>query len=157
MRDRSCGTGADSSGSTTTTTTATATAPPPPAPRAPPPSGSQKTIGYVVGGVGVAALVTAGVLEGLALNKKSKADEPDQCVNGYCSPNGFQTIEDAKRLATIGQWVGIGGVLFTAVGATLVLTAPSSRETARAKRPARVGAGGWIAPSGGGITINGSL
>jgi tetratricopeptide (TPR) repeat protein len=141
----------------TATATATATAPPPPAPRAPPPSGSQKTIGYVVGGVGVAALLTAGVLEGLALSKKSKADEPDQCVNGYCSPNGFQTIEDAKRLATIGQWVGIGGVLFTAVGATLVLTAPSSQETARAKRPARLSAGGWIAPSGGGIALSGSL
>lgn len=139
------------------TATTTAPPPPPPAPRPLPPSGSQKTIGYVVGGVGVAALITAGVLEGLALSKKSKADEPDQCVNGYCSPNGFQTIEDAKRLATIGQWVGIGGVLFTAVGATLVLTAPSSKETAGAKRPARVGASGWIAPSGGGIALSGSL
>lgn len=139
------------------TTPAPAPAPTPPPRRPPPPSGSQKTIGFVVGGVGVVALVTAGVLEGMALSKKSKADEPDQCVNGYCSPNGFQTIEDAKDLATIGQWVGIGGVLLTAVGATLVFTAPSSTEAARAKRPLRVGAGGWVAPGGGGIAISGRL
>lgn len=138
-------------------TTAPTPAPAPPPPRPPPPSGSQKTIGFVVGGVGVVALITAGVLEGMALSKKSKADEPDQCVNGYCSPNGFQTVEDAKDLATIGQWVGIGGVLLTAVGATLVFTAPSSAETRQAKRPVRVHAGGWVAPGGGGLSLVGRM
>ncbi len=138
-------------------TTAPAPAPAPPPPRPPPPSGSQKTIGFVVGGVGVVALVTAGVLEGMALSKKSKADEPDQCVNGYCSPNGFKTVEEAKDLATVGQWVGIGGVLLTAVGATLVFTAPSSAETRQAKRPVRVHAGGWVAPGGGGLSLVGRM
>lgn len=138
-------------------TTAPTPAPAPPPPRPPPPSGSQKTIGFVVGGVGVVALITAGVLEGMALSKKSKADEPDQCVNGYCSPNGFQTVEDAKDLATIGQWVGIGGVLLTAVGATLVFTAPSSAETRQATRPVRVRAGGWVAPGGGGLSLVGRM
>lgn len=136
------------------------TAPPPPPP--PPPTG-QKTVGYIVGGVGVAALLTAGVLEYVALNKKSKADEPDQCLNGYCSPNGFETIDSAKSYATIGQWVGIGGVLFTAVGATLILTAPSAPETAgrpvaRAtpKRP-RAALVPYVAPTGGGVVLSGAL
>lgn len=140
-------------------TAAPTQAPPPP----PPPSSSQKTIGYVVGGVGVAALLTAGVLELVALNKKSKADEPDQCLNGYCSPNGFDTIDSAKSYATIGQWVGIGGVLFTAVGATLILTSPSapeSRAVPAAKTrvtPARAALSPYFAPGGGGLVLSGAL
>lgn len=144
----------------TATATPSATAPPPPPP---PPSSSQKTIGYVVGGVGVAALLTAGVLEYMAMSKKSQADEPDQCLNGYCSPNGFETIDSAKSYATIGQWVGIGGVLFTAVGATLIFTAPSAPETAgrpaaRAvpKRP-RAALVPVVTPSGGGVVLSGAM
>jgi hypothetical protein len=142
----------------------TTTAPPPSATTAPPPptaapsSSSQKTIGFVVGGAGVLALLVAGGLEVAALSKKSKADEPDQCVNNYCSPNGFKTVDDAKNLATIGQWVGIGGVLLTAVGATLILTSPSSEapKTGRAQRP-RLHAGGWMAKTGGGVSFGGAL
>ncbi|MFO0564592.1 MAG: hypothetical protein U0263_02960 [Polyangiaceae bacterium] len=141
------------------TATPTASAPPPPPP--PPPSSSQKTIGWVVGGVGVAALLTAGALEVVAASKKSKADEPDQCLNGYCSPNGIETVDSAKRYATIGQWVGVGGVLFTAVGATLILTAPSSAESpAKAglsRGRLRAGVSPYVAPTGGGLVLHGAL
>ena len=125
---------------------------------APPAPSSQKTIGYVVGGAGIAALIGAGVLEVIAVSKKSKADEPDQCVNKYCSPSGFETVDSAKKYATIGQWVGVGGVLLTAVGATLVLTAPSHREMARSKPlTPRVTASPWLGPAGGGIGVTGSM
>jgi hypothetical protein len=134
--------------------TATATTPPPPTP---PPSSSQKTIGYVVGGAGVLALLVAGGLEVAALSKKSKADEPDQCVNNYCSPNGFKTIDDAKQLATIGQWVGIGGVLLTAVGVTLIVTSPSSEAPKTGYKPKRFHAGGWVTSAGGGLSVGGAL
>lgn len=142
----------------TTTAPPSATAPPPPPPATPPPSSSQKTIGFVVGGAGVLALLVAGGLEIAALSKKSKADEPDQCVNNYCSPNGFKTVDDAKNLATIGQWVGVGGVLLTAVGATLILTSPSTEapKTGRKRQP-RLHAGGWMAPTGGGVSFGGAL
>jgi hypothetical protein len=126
----------------------------------PPPSSSQKTIGYVVGGVGVVALLTAGVLEYVAMQKKSDADEPDQCLNGYCSPNGFQTIDSAKSYATAGQWVGIGGVLFTAVGATLIFTAPSAPERPAARAPARRPRAALVpvvTPKGGGLLLSGAL
>ena len=123
-----------------------------------PASSSQKTIGFVVGGAGIVALISAGVLEAVAMSKKSKADQPDQCVNKYCSPAGFETVDSAKKYATIGQWVGVGGVLLTAVGATLVLTAPSHTEMARA-RPGRptVATSPWLAATGGGISITGSM
>ena len=92
-------------------------------------------------------------------SKKSKADEPDQCVNKYCSPNGFETVDSAKKFATIGQWVGIGGVLLTAVGATLIITAPSGTETgkARPRRSKGIAAGAFVAPGGGGLSVAGSL
>jgi len=143
---------------TTTAAPSVTVAPPPP----PPPSSSQKTIGYVVGGVGVAALVTAGVLEIIALNKKSQADEPDQCLNGYCSPNGFETVDSAKSYASIGQWVGIGGVLFTAVGATLIFTAPSAPETAgkpaaRVRPRPRAALVPYVTPNGGGLSLSGAM
>jgi hypothetical protein len=125
--------------------------------KSPPVSSSQKTIGYVVGGVGIAALVGAGILEAIAISKKSKADEPDQCVNKHCSPSGYDTVESAKKYATIGQWVGVGGVLLTAVGATLVLTAPSKSESASGKAHPRLVASPWVGPSGGGLGVVGSL
>lgn len=133
-------------------------APPPPKPAGPPPSSTQKTVGYVLGGAGIVALATAGVLGYVAMQKKSKADEPDQCVNQYCSPNGFDTIDSAKSYATIAQWVGIGGVLLTSVGATLIFTAPSAPEQAKARRRApRTAVAPWIAPTGGGVSLAGTL
>src|SRR5262245_41928754 len=151
-------------GETPTATPSSTSAPPPtsgPNDRPPPRqvSSSQKTIGFVVGGAGVAALLVAGALEVVAISKKSKADEPDQCVNKYCSPNGFKTVDDAKNLATIGQWVGIGGVLLTAVGATLVFTSPHGTEAGKARPHASKGmaGGAFLMPGGGGLSVSGSL
>ncbi len=95
-------------------------------------------------GFGVAAIV-----------KKNAADEPDSCVNNYCSPQGVESADQAKTFANIGQWVGIGGVVLTAVGATLVLTAPSS-TSARARTPTLL-ASPWVGPGGGGVSVSGSL
>ena len=140
----------------TPTATAAPTATVAPRPRPSPKSSGQKTIGLVVGGVGVAALITAGALELVALSKKSKADQPDQCLNNYCSPNGIDTVDSAKQFANIGQWVGIGGVLLTAVGVTLVVSAPSPEETARRHVP-RAAFAPWVGPTGGGLAVSGAL
>jgi hypothetical protein len=128
----------------------------PPGPDRPPPSSSQKTIGLVVGGVGVAALLTGAGFGVAAIVKKSSADDPDSCVNNYCSPQGVDSADQAKSFANIGQWVGIGGVVLTAVGATLVLTAPSSGTDARAPRRTLM-ASPWVGPAGGGFSVSGSL
>jgi tetratricopeptide (TPR) repeat protein len=121
------------------------------------PSSSQKTIGFIVGGVGVAALATAGVLELIAISTKKQADEPDQCVNKYCSAEGLDNADRAKQLADIGQWVALGGLVATGVGITLILTAPSApeRETARSRSAVRVAP--WLGPGSGGLGVSGSL
>ena len=120
----------------------------------PPPSSSQKTIGWVVGGVGVAALATGAGFGIAAIVKKNAANEPDSCVNNYCSPQGVDDADTAKSYANIGQWVGIGGVVLTAVGATLLLTAPSSDQRASTRS---VVASPWLGPAGGGFAVSGSL
>ncbi len=113
---------------------------------------AQKTIGFIVGGVGVTALITAGAFELVALINKNEADEPDRCVNKYCSPQGLESAERARDFAEAGQWVGIGGLVLTAVGVTLVLTAPSPE-----KNTAKLGVTPWLGPSGAGLGVTGEL
>ena len=148
---------------------------PPPAPPSvvtvapvvtPPPSGdTQRTVGFVVGGVGVAALVAAGVFGAVALSKKGSADEPDTCVGDeekFCTSGGLDDVSSAKTFANLTQWVGIGGIVVTIVGATLVLTAPSGSELdqrAQAPEPPkpRAWASPWFGPEGGGVGIAGTF
>ena len=119
-------------------------APPPPsppvvakvAPTKPAPSdadakagASQRTIGLVVGGVGLAG-VAAGAITGLMAIGKS-SDAKDACPNdGACGNRDAVTAsDDAKTfglVSTIG--FGAGGALLVA-GAVLYLTAPSARKT----------------------------
>lgn len=131
----------------------------------PPPSGdTQRTVGFVVGGVGVAALVAAGVFGVIALSKKGSADEPDACVGDeekFCTPDGLSDVDGAKTFANLTQWVGIGGIVVTIVGATLILTAPSGSELdqrAEAEPPEpKVWASPWFGPEGAGLGAGGTF
>lgn len=144
--------------------------PPPPAPTTtagglpppPPPSGSQKTVGFVVGGVGLAAVVAAGALEILALSKKPGDADKAKCVNKFCTTAGLDDVNSAKTFADVGQWVGIGGLVALAVGATLVLTAPKAAppppKTGRwIGAPRGVSVAPWAAPTGAGVAVGGRL
>jgi hypothetical protein len=136
-----------------------------PPPQLPPPvpvKSTQRLAGLLVGGFGATALVTAGVLEVVALAKKGSADEPGSCVNKFCTPDGLDQINSAKTFAESGQWVGIGGLVAFAVGTTLFLTAPPAQPApARAGRPAparpSVWASPYAGPTGGGFVVGGSL
>jgi hypothetical protein len=96
-----------------------------------PSSGStQKTLGWVGIGLGVAG-VGVGVVTGLmATSKHSSADEG--CPDGNC-PAGSQAADDLesfrtlRTVSTIGYAVGIVGVV---AGVTLLITAPSTPTTA---------------------------
>lgn len=122
----------------TSAPTPTFTAPPPPTG---PDNSNVRTIGLVVGGVGVAGLAVAGVLGGLA---KSKNDEAlaKYCDQDNCTDEkGIVLTNDAKTLA-IGSTVGfvLGGVTL-ATGAVLILypalakpSSPTSGKTST-RRP----------------------
>jgi Tetratricopeptide repeat len=89
---------------------------------------TQRNVGIIVGAVGIAGLLVAGGLELGAVIKKGQANEADACVNKFCSQGGLDAATSAKTFAEVGQWVGIGGLIALAVGATVFFTAPSEPE-----------------------------
>lgn len=135
--------------------------PAPPVPDTPPPEpfwNGQRTVGFIVGLVGVAGVASFGVLEGIAISKKAEADEPGSCFDGICTPEGAETASDAERFAEVGQWVGIGGVVALGVGATLFLTAGGGDPPpASATTPASAVLVPAIGPDGGGLWLRGTL
>ena len=129
-------------------------APPPVAAYEAAPTGL-RTGGFVIGAAGVATILAAGGLEIAAIVNKSAADKPDSCIQKHCTPAGIATAQRANTFATTGQWVGIGGLVLTAVGVTLVIASPSRRALPRAAPPVTVG--GWLSPGSGGLTLQGAL
>jgi hypothetical protein len=107
--------------------------PPPPPPReTPPPSGSsQRTWGYILGGAGVAAVVTGGAL---LVSARVQYDGAEDDCPSYCNEDGFQARESARTRAFVGMGVGGAGIVLSGVGLALVLTAsdgsPSSDRSA---------------------------
>lgn len=116
--------------------------PPPPEVRsaAPPlPRGRSPVYGYVVGGVGVASLATAGVFFGLRVNKINQLDAA--CPKLQCPSTAQQSDIDAGKLynALTNVTLVVGAVAL-ATGAVLVLTSGPSAEPSVALAPAAGGA-----------------
>jgi len=131
-------------------TTSSTLAPPPP----PPPGdtgGTQRTIGLVVGGVGIVGLALGSVF---GLQAKSKNDDAlAHCrTSTLCDQAGLDLTDRAKSaatLSTIGFGVGAVGVV---AGAVLFLTAPSAPKQATE---------GWrivpiVGANGAGVTVRGA-
>ena len=99
---------------------------PPSPPLSPPPRDDtrplpQKTIGFIVGGFGIAALGTAAVFYGLRTSKVSDLDA--QCPDLKCPSSAGSKVDSAKTDTTISR-IALGvGVVSLGVGAYLVLTA----------------------------------
>lgn len=123
-------------------------------PYRPPPS-KLRTIGLVVGAVGVGAVVAAGGLELGALAKKPSAT---QCVGIYCTPEGMNQVRSAQTLANVGQWVGIGGLVAVAIGATFFIASPSSAPVKASAASSRTTwFSPWAGPGAGGVGLGGTL
>jgi hypothetical protein len=136
--------------------TAASAAPPPP----PPPAAvNLRTVGVVVGAVGLGAVIAAAGLEIGALAKKPS---DTACVAKYCTPDGYSQVRGAQTLANVGQWVGIGGLVAVAVGATFFIAAPKSPSqpaAAASAEPARraTWVAPWAGPGGAGVAVGGAL
>jgi hypothetical protein len=135
-----------------------------------------RKVGWGVGAAGVAGLLVAGTLEGIAISRKGRADE--ECVDKICTATGKQIADEGVAFAEAGQWVGIASLVVVAVGVTLLIVTPSVAPEAPAAprkdaKPRRdVWAAPWIAPEvgapggigarggigvGGGLVIGGHL
>ena len=93
---------------------------------------SQRSIGFVIGGIGIAGLAAGAVTGLIAIGKNndSKKACPD---SGVCtSKDAVDAADSAKTFGTVSTIAFIAGGIGLAVGATLVLTAPSTGERAAA-------------------------
>lgn len=100
-------------------------------------TGSKRTIGYVVGGVGIVGIGVGTVFGLMASSQASSAkDDPSLCPGKVCTPAGRSEIDSAKSKALIST-IGIGvGAAALITGAVLVLTSGSGSTTAPANSAA---------------------
>jgi hypothetical protein len=107
----------------------------------PPATAARRVAGYVVGGVGVAALGAGVAFGAMALSSNAKAEDACPSVGG-CSPEVATYYRDRANAQAWGANLGVGlGLLGLAAGGYLILTAPSGR-------PAGAGAA-----AGAGLTV----
>lgn len=105
---------------------------PPPEPEAAP-SHTRRTVGYVVGSVGIAAVAAGGVFAALTKSKDNEADKlcngagTDVCKDTTEKTRYEETVSDAKQNALF-AYVGFGvGAAALATGAYLILSDPGDR------------------------------
>lgn len=110
------------------------------------PSPTLRKVGWGVGATGLAGVLAAGVIEIYALSRKSLADDPKNCFERLCTPAGKAFADDAKTFAEVGQWVGIGSLVVTAVGVTLLIVTPSTVEISGGEKKDAGVRGLWAAP-----------
>jgi hypothetical protein len=105
-----------------TLTLPVAEAPPAPAPAPPDTHGSSRTLGWVLGGSGVAFTAVGAITGVMALDEKS---DLDRACNPGCPPSKASDIQAFRRARTL-SYVGFGlGALGMAGGAYLLWLAPS--------------------------------
>jgi hypothetical protein len=95
----------------------------------PPRASTRRTVGFVVGGVGVASLA-AGAITGLfAMSRASTVK--DHCDANYaCDQTGVDAASDGKWLAPVSTVTLIAGAALVGVGAYLVLSSNGTNKTA---------------------------
>jgi hypothetical protein len=120
-------------------------------------SGSgRRTVGFIVGGVGVAALGLGAVFGALAIGDRSDGDK--LCPEKKCTPEGQAFIDAASTKALVST-IGIGvGVAAVGAGVVLILTSgPSKTDAARGASPVTARLYPVAGPGGGGLTLAGSF
>lgn len=121
-----------------------ATAPPSAAPRPTlgPDAGTRdetrRTMGYVVGGVGVGALAASLITGALVLDKKAVVE--DECSGKLCSAEGVEAGESGRTFSTISTIAFAAGAAGIGVGAYLLLSADDAPEQAHVEVRALPGA-----------------
>lgn len=92
---------------------------------------TQRTVGYIVGGVGLAGLAAGGVFGFLAMGAKER--QIDNCSSTTDCPNhdaASAAHNDAKTYGTVSTIAFIAGGAATATGIVLVLTSKSGNRSA---------------------------
>jgi hypothetical protein len=101
-----------------------------------------RTLGFVLGGVGVAGIGVGAVAGLMVLGKKNTAE--DECPANQCSPAGYDAVESGRTLKTVSNIGWIVGALGVGAGAYFILTS-SNGESTTAVGPVPLPAGGGLA------------
>jgi hypothetical protein len=97
------------------------TAPPPPPPPAPPKGMStMRTVGFIVGGAGLAG-IGAAIATGLVLPGKQRIIDANCGADFLCNQEGFAAAQSGKTLAAANTTLWFVGGIMTGVGAVLVV------------------------------------
>jgi hypothetical protein len=98
---------------------------------------TQRTIGFVIGGIGIAGVAFGAITGLVAVGKNNESKQA--CPNdGACTSSAAVDANDgARRFGTLSTIGFIGGGAATVAGIVLVLTAPSSRAASTATREPR--------------------
>ena len=120
--------------------------------------GSSRVPAYVTGAVGVAALITSGVLFGLRAS--NIATITSHCKNPVlltgCAPGDLSLASTGKSYTTAADallGIGVAGV---ATGVVLFFVlGPKAQKSSRTFAPASASAAFWVAPTGPGLTAGG--
>jgi hypothetical protein len=110
------------------------------------PGSTRKILGWTLGAVGVAGLVTGGVLASV-LNRKQTIVFA-HCEDKICDQEGYDTVRSARRLEPYYYGAWIAGGVGVGLGAVLLLTAPGKP---RANVSASVLPGGALLSFSGGL------
>ncbi len=114
---------------------------------------TQRTIGWVVAGVGV---VGVGLGAGFGLSSIGKRNESrTHCVVDQCDVDGVSLRDDAIRNGNIATIATIAGGAAIAGGLILVLTAPKTTESR--ERAGKLRAVPTVGLNGGGFTLQGNF
>lgn len=116
---------------------------------------SVKTIGYIVGGAGVATLAVGGVFGYLAVQAKQR--QTDNCASASACPHyatAASAHHDGQTDGAIATVAVIAGAAATATGLVLVLTAKHPTESASS---ASVGIAPQVGPGQAGVALLGSF
>jgi hypothetical protein len=90
------------------------------------PSSSQRTVGYVLGGVGLVGLAVGTVAGVMVLERKSTVD--DNCdAAKRCNTEGFDAAESGRTLGIVTTAGLVVGALGVASGAYLILSSPKEQ------------------------------
>jgi hypothetical protein len=124
--------------------------PPPPPPRPPPPpppepaQGSPlRTVGFVLGGVGVVGIGLGSYFGVTAISNKNSGNA--HCSGKFCDPQGLSDESDAHSAATVSTVAFAVGAVALAAGAYFVFTAPSSQSARLEVGPLVLARGGGAA------------
>lgn len=101
----------------------------------PPPERARETsptLGWIIGGIGVAGLATAGVTGAMIISRDGQIE--DNCPDKRCNSEGDELVRGSRTLLTINAVAFGVGVIATGVGAYLVLSHDRDGETAIAPR-----------------------